>query len=92
VNFGQVKVNKTTSKHFTIQNKGKFPLDVTVGSLTPPFTISSGSFTLSKGKKKTVTVKFMPTATGPAPPEILTIHSDDPVHGSHPVTVTGTGK
>ena len=94
VNFGMVKLNKSKTKHFTIQNRGKFPLDVMFGNnLTPPFTISPSvsSFTLSKGKKKTVTVKFTPTDTTAAV-QILSIHSDDPIHGSHPVTVTGTGK
>lgn len=94
VNFGAVKVNTAKTKHFTIQNKGKFPLLVDVGTLQPPFTVSSGSgmLMLAKGKKKTVTIKFEATATGTAQPEILSITSDDPVHHSAPVTVTGSGK
>jgi Abnormal spindle-like microcephaly-assoc'd, ASPM-SPD-2-Hydin len=94
VNFGSVKVNKTKTKHFTIQNTGKFPLEVIVGAVTPPYTISSGggSYTLAKGKKKTVTVKFKPTEAGADQMETITIDSDDPLHSSVPVTVTGTGE
>jgi hypothetical protein len=92
-----VKVNSTKSKHFTVQNAGKFPLEVTVGSLTAPFTVTagSGSFTLAKSKKKTVTIEFEPTtagASGPVPSQILSITSDDPLDSSHPVTVAGSEK
>lgn len=93
LNFGAVKVNSSKSKHFRIQNKGKFALQVTVGSLPSPFTVTgSGTFILSKGKKKTVTVHFKPSATGPAPGQMLSIDSDDPNNLTHPVTVTGAGK
>jgi len=94
LSFGTVKVNSSKSKHFSVQNKGKLPLQVTVGSLASPFTVASGSgsFILAKGKKKTVTVKFKPTTMGATPNQMLTIISDDPNHPSHPVTLTGSGK
>jgi hypothetical protein len=94
VNFGAVKVNKSKRKHFTIRNVGKFPVEVTVGVLQPPFTVSAGSgdFILSKGKKKTVTVKFNPTSAGPAQPQLLSIQSNDPQSLKDPVAVTGSGK
>jgi hypothetical protein len=77
-----------------VQNKGKFPLQVTVGTLNPPFDVTAGigSFTLSKGQKKTVAVQFKPTAKGADPGQTLSIMSNDPNHMSHPVTVTGSGK
>ena len=94
LNFGAVKVNKSKSKHFTIQNVGKFPVEVIVGVLQAPFSVTSGSgdFMLSKGKKKTVTVKFNPTSSGPAQPQLLSINSNDPHSQRDPVTVTGSGK
>ena len=70
-----MKVNSTKSKKLKIQNKGKFPLQVTVGTLAPPFTVTSGggTFTLAKKKSDTVTVKFQPTATGATSPQTLVI-------------------
>ncbi|HZC46645.1 MAG TPA: choice-of-anchor D domain-containing protein, partial [Candidatus Acidoferrum sp.] len=94
LSFGTLKVNSSKRKHFKIQNKGKFPLEVTVGTLNPPFNVSAGggSFTLSKGKKKTVKVQFRPTAKGADPGQTLSITSNDPNHPSQPVSVTGSGK
>jgi hypothetical protein len=96
LNFGKVKVNATKKKNLKVKNKGKFPLQVTIGTLAPPFSVTdSGAFTLGKKKTLTVTVLFKPTVvgvSGPTPPQILSITSNDPHHPSHPVTVTGSGK
>ena len=91
--FGKVKVNATKKKTVKVKNKGKFPLQVMIGVLEPPFSVSnSGIFMLAKKKTLTVSVLFKPTAVGPASAEILSITSNDPHHLSHPVTATGSGK
>ena len=93
LNFGKVKVNATKNKRLKIKNKGKLPLQVTIGTLEPPFSVpGSGTFTLGKKKTHTVTVLFKPTATGATSPQILSITSNDPNHPSHPETATGSGK
>ena len=74
------------------QNKGKGTLQVTIGTILPPFSVSSGTFDLSKGKTKTVKVQFRPTATGATPSQILDIRSDDPSHLTHNVTASGAGE
>ena len=94
LSFGAVKVNSTKTKKLKIKNKGKGGLQVTIGTLDPPFAVASGSgtFNLPKGKTKNVTVKFNPTAKGATAPQTLTITSDDPKHPSHNVTASGSGK
>jgi hypothetical protein len=93
LSFGKVKINSTKKKNLKIKNKGKFPLQVTIGNLAPPFSVpGSGTFMLGKKKTHTVTVMFKPTATGATLPQILSITSNDPNHPSHPVTATGSGK
>ena len=93
LNFGSVKVNSAKTKKVKVQNKGKAPLQVIIGTLVPPFTVTGGSGTinLAKGKTQNVTVKFNPTAKGPATPQTLTITSDDPKHPSHNLNATGSG-
>jgi hypothetical protein len=93
LSFGEVKVNSTKKKNLKVKNKGKFPLQVTIGTLEPPFSVTdSGTFTLGKKKTLTVTVLFKPTVAGATSPQILSITSNDPNHPSHPVTATGSGK
>ena len=94
LNFGAVKVNSAKTKKVKVKNKGKAPLQVIIGTLVPPFTVTGGSGTinLAKGKTQNVTVKFNPTAKGAATPQTLTITSDDPKHPSHNLNATGSGK
>jgi hypothetical protein len=93
LSFGKVKVNATKKKNLKIKNKGKFPLQVIIGNLAPPFSVpGSGTFTLAKKKTHTVTVMFKPTAAGATTPQILIITSNDPHHPAHPENATGSGK
>jgi hypothetical protein len=94
LSFGTVKVNSSPSKKLKVKNKGKAPLQVTIGTLVAPFTVTAGSgtFNLPKGKTQNVTVKFQPTAKGATSPQTLTITSDDPKHPSKNVTASGAGK
>jgi Abnormal spindle-like microcephaly-assoc'd, ASPM-SPD-2-Hydin len=94
LSFGAVKINSTKTKKLKIKNKGKGGLQIIIGTLDPPFAVTSGSgtFNLPKGKTQKVTVQFNPTAKGAAAPQTLTITSDDPKHPSHNVTASGSGK
>lgn len=94
LSFGKVKVNATKSKSLKIKNKGKFPLQVIVGALVPPFSVTAGGGTLNlpKGKTAKVTVQFKPTAVGATPPQVLDISSDDPKHPSRNTNASGAGK
>ncbi|MFZ0677270.1 choice-of-anchor D domain-containing protein [Candidatus Binatus sp.] len=94
LSFGKVKVNSTKSKKLKVKNKGKAPLQVTIGTLDLPFKVISGvgTFNLAKGKTENVTVQFNPTAKGAATPQTLSITSDDPKHPTHNETATGSGK
>ncbi len=94
LSFGKVKVNSTKSKKLKVKNKGKAPLQVTIGTLDLPFKVISGvgTFNLAKGKTENVTVQFNPTAKGAATPQVLSITSDDPKHPMHNETATGSGK
>jgi hypothetical protein len=92
LSFGAVKVNSTKTKKLKIKNKGKGGLQVIIGTLDPPFAVTSGTFNLPKGKTQNVTVKFNPTAKGATTPQTLTITSDDPKHPSHNLTASGSGK
>ena len=76
-----------------IKNKGKFPLQVTVGTLDPPFTVTSGggTFNLAKGKTDKVRVQFTPTSTGATTPQTLSITSDNPQQPPKNKTATGSG-
>ena len=93
--FGKVKVNGTKSKKLKVKNKGKFPLQVTIGNtLEPPFSVTDSGMMFMLGKKQTltVTVLFKPTVAGATPPQMLMIPSNDPHHPSVSKTATGSGK
>ena len=93
LSFGAVKVNsKPKVKKLKVKNTGKGSLQVTIGTLVSPFTFNGSAFTLAKGKTKTVSVKFKPTAKGPTLPQTLDITSNDPNHPSHNLTASGSGK
>ena len=92
LSFGAVKVNSTKSKKLKVKNTGKGSLQVTIGTLVSPFTFNGSAFNLAKGKTKTVSVKFKPTAKGPTLPQTLSITSNDPNHPSHNLTASGSGK
>jgi len=94
LSFGKIKVNSTASKKLKVKNKGKAPLQVTIGSLASPFavTVGSGTFNLPKGKTRKVTVQFKPTTAGATSPQTLSISSDDPKHPTHNLNASGSGK
>ncbi len=83
--YGQVPVGSSESKSFTITNTGGTAVDVTKskppigGEFTATTSLPEGESTIAPGESVTETVKFTPTATGPA--------SDFwPINGSHNAT------
>jgi len=88
-----VGTDTSKSKMLTIKNaatKGEVIGNVPAGSA--PFTVTAGSgpFDLLPGQKKPATVQYAPTAPG-ASAETLVITSNDPVHPSVKVKLSGTG-
>jgi len=61
LNFGLVPVGKTTSHTLKVQNVGEGLLTgtVTVGS---PFSVDPQAYSLGKGKSRSLTVRYQPTA------------------------------
>jgi hypothetical protein len=92
VNFGRVKVGRSKSIKFRVRNVGKGILQVTVGTLTAPFTVEDASVvSLAKGKASSpITVQFTPTATGPVTQSLI-INSSDPNNPTWSITIEGTG-
>jgi subtilase family serine protease len=82
------------TKTFTIRNGSRDQtLTVTVGALSPPFTVSNpGTFSLEAHGIRPETITFQPIAVGTATAlPALAITSSDPKHLSRQVQVSGTG-
>jgi uncharacterized protein (TIGR03437 family) len=91
--FGNVTVGQSSTATLTVGNTGTAALNVTV-SASAPFSVVSPSapFTVQPGTATTVTVKFAPTAAGPAPNgSVVTITSNDPAKGQIMVPLSGNG-
>ena len=90
--FHKVAVNSFKDKTLKVKNRGMGDLHVTIGSLTPPFSVTgSGSITIPKGQFTTATIRFAPKATGTAS-QTLVIDSDDPTLPLEDLNVIGIGK
>jgi len=91
--FGTVKLSKPKQKTLKLTNKGKEPVQVTVGTLGAPFAVTAGggSFTLAPKGSRTVAVRLAPTAPG-AIQGTLRIISNDPRALVVDVAVSGSGR
>ncbi len=92
--YGSVLVGGSSSQNFTVSNTGGSDLSVTSTSIVGDgdFTITSGggSFTLSAGSNRTVTVRFSPGFAG-AKSATFRISSNDPDENPVDVALSGTG-
>ena len=90
MNFGQVTIGKPATKTFKVTNVGPGVLHGQVGTVAAPFQVTAGgsSFTLPAGHAISVTVEFTPMSTQPQN-ATLTITSDDPVHPSVGILMSG---
>lgn len=91
--FGTVKKKKSKVLTVTVKNLGTGALTATVGKPAKPYavTVGGGSFSLTSGASRAVTVQFKPTKAGVAK-GTLTITSPDSSPGSVSVSLTGKGK
>ncbi|HYL60340.1 MAG TPA: choice-of-anchor D domain-containing protein [Candidatus Acidoferrales bacterium] len=90
--FHKVAVNSFKDKTLKVKNRGMGDLHVTIGSLTPPFSVTGGgSIVIPKGQMATATITFAPNATGTAS-QTLVINSDDPTLPLEDLNVVGIGK
>ena len=91
--FGDVEVDTTSNRSFTVNNSGNATLTITsIGGLAAPFTIVSNNCgsSLAAGTSCTFDVQFAPTAaTGET--DTVIINSDDPDQPNVYITVSGTG-
>ncbi len=94
--FGNVKVKKSKSALFKVQNNGKANLTIAtliVGPDASMFTLTSGggNKTIKPGKFSTVKVTFKPTSTG-SKQATLRITSNDPDTPTTDIPLSGTGQ
>jgi len=91
--FGKVGIGVAPATiTFDVGNAGIGTLNGSVGTLSAPFSLTSGAgaFTLAPGRSHPVTVQFTPTAAGSAPAS-LAITSNDPAHPSVNLPIGGKG-
>jgi hypothetical protein len=87
-----IGINQTTRGSFVIRNSGKpgnLVGSLTVSQLTPTFTVSPSTFNLAPRATQSETVTYTPDAT--IDTATVTISSNDAVHGSVKVDLTGRG-
>jgi hypothetical protein len=90
LNFGKVKVKKSKSLTFTLENTGTGPLGGVVGSAKKPFSLSGGDYLIEGGASETYKVTFKPTKTGSFSTKIK-ITTSDPLAPTVNVTLKGAG-
>lgn len=92
LDFGSVRVGLNRIVAVTVRNAGKTNLDGTIGTLSTPFEVveGSGSFSLAKGKSKTVRIRFAPVAVERSAQELV-ITSTDPARPVANVPILGRG-
>jgi hypothetical protein len=92
--YGQVRVGTSASKSFTITNTGGIDVEITKskppigGAFTATTSLSEGT-TIAPGESLTETVRFAPTAAGPAS-AVWPINGKDTT-GLHEVRFSGEG-
>ena len=94
INFGLVKVRKRKTMTLTVENTGPGVLhgSVDTAGMTASFNASGArSFTLARGKRRSLSVTFVPPSAGSFSSS-LAITSDDPAEPSVDVTLVGIGK
>ena len=96
LDFGEVFLNGTETRSFTVSNDGVDDLTVTGIAIDDDAytvvadSVAGTSFTLEPGESRLVTVEFTPTELGEHP-ATLTVSTDDPENGEITVALTGTG-
>lgn len=91
LNYGTIRHRRVVKKNVLIRNTGRGPLGISVGTLSGPYRIASGSgaFTLAPRKAHTVKLEFTPTTAGKHEAALI-ITSTDPAKPTVTVTQTAT--
>lgn len=91
LDFGDVRVNTSTTQNLVISNEGNVTLTSTGPvSASGPFAVSPSTFSIAPGSSQTLSVTFSPTALANVA-EILTIISNDPDAGTLLISLNGNG-
>ena len=90
LNFGEIELNKSTTKTITIRNDGPGTLNVSnIQTDLTDVKISATQFTVAAGSSKDVIITYNPktesTLSG-----TISIISDDPTNGSLSISLSGT--
>ena len=95
VNFGNVNVGSASDQTITIMNQASSTgaLTGSVDALSAPFSIVSGggAFNLNPGQSTSVTVRFSPTAPGPASTNLSITHNATNQTSPSSISLNGTG-
>jgi hypothetical protein len=93
--FGNVAVGQFSDLPLTITNQAAStqPLTGSVGALSAPFSIQSGggAINLTPGQSQIVTIRFAPTAAGPASTNLSITHNATNRTSPTSVMLTGAG-
>ncbi len=92
--FGNVKVKKSKSASFKVQNNGQANLLIATFIIGPDgsmFTVAGGNKTIKPGNFSTIKVTFKPTSTG-SKQATLRITSNDPDTSTIDIPLSGTGQ
>lgn len=93
--FGSVEVGESIDKTFSIRNSSSSNSTLTgnVSLSSSHFSIISGggSFSLSPGQSKNVTIRFTPTSTGAKSANISITHNATNVSSPATIPISGTG-
>ena len=95
LDFGTVTLGQISDQTITIVNQAGSTETLTgnVGAVSAPFSVVSGggSLSLSPGQSKLVTVRFLPSASGPASQTFSITHNAANQNSPITVSLTGTG-
>jgi hypothetical protein len=93
VAFAKTASGKITSRTILVKNPGLGVLHGTVSAASGPFRVMAGlgGFVLSHGKSAPVIVNFEPLSSGISS-GTMSITSDDPIHTSVNVALTGSAR
>ncbi|MEO0069628.1 MAG: choice-of-anchor D domain-containing protein, partial [candidate division WOR-3 bacterium] len=96
LNFGEVNIGQSATQMITITNQASSTnaLTGTVGTLSNPFSVisGSGSFSLAPGKSQTLLVHFSPTSAGTFSQTLVITHNATNFGSPLQIPISGAGK
>jgi hypothetical protein len=96
INFGEVEIGQSATQMITLTNQASSTntLTGTVGTLSNPFSVvsGSGSFSLAPGKSQTLLVRFSPTSAGTFSQTLVITHNATNSGSPFQISISGIGK